>query len=84
MAMAAKSPLARSLPGVAPEYIKRANAVLDTLQSFFIEMPRGNSFCERDDFEQGYKAFRQETHDGADLSGEAVLPREGTRLRAGA
>jgi hypothetical protein len=69
----AETPPARPLPGVIPEYVKRANAVLDTLQSFFIEMPRGSSFCERDDFEQGYEAFRQETRDGADLSGEAVL-----------
>jgi hypothetical protein len=84
----AKTQPARPLPGVTPEYVKRANAVLDTLQSFFIEMPRGSSFCERDDFEQGYKAFRQETRDGADLSGEAVLraiarePRAWTVLRS--
>ncbi|HLM87104.1 MAG TPA: hypothetical protein VK272_13050 [Solirubrobacteraceae bacterium] len=62
--------------------------MLDTLQSFFIEMPRGSSFCERDDFEQGYEAFRQATSDGADLSGEAVLraiakePRAWTVLRS--
>jgi hypothetical protein len=79
---------ARPLPGVIPEYVERANAVLDTLQSFFIEMPRGISFCERHDFEQGYEAFRQETRDGADFSGEAVLraiakdPRAWTVLRS--
>jgi hypothetical protein len=73
---------------VTPEYIERANAVIDTLQSFFIEMPRGNSFCERDDFEQGYEAFRQETRDGSDLSGDAILraiakdPRAWTVLRS--
>lgn len=83
----AETPPARPLPGVIPEYVTRANAVLDTLQSFFIEMPRGSSFCERDDFEQGYEAFRQETGEGADLSGEAVLraiardPRAWTVLR---
>jgi hypothetical protein len=84
----AKTQPARPLPGVTPEYIKRANGVLDTLQSFFIEMPRGSSFCERDDFELGYEAFRQETRDGADLGGEAVLraiarePRAWTVLRS--
>ena len=83
-----KTQRARPLPGVAPEYVKRANAVFDTLQSFFIEMPRGNSFCEREDFERGYEAFRQETRDGADLSGDGVLraiakePRAWTVLRS--
>jgi hypothetical protein len=69
----AGTPSVRPLPGVIPEYVKRAGAVLDTLQSFFIDMPRGGSFCERDDFAQGYDAFRQETRGGADLSGEAIL-----------
>jgi hypothetical protein len=69
----ATPPRARSLPGVSAEYLERAEAVLDSLQSFFIEMPRGNSFCERGDFERGYRAFREETRDGADLSGDAIL-----------
>ncbi len=84
----AKTQSARPLPGITPEYVKRASAVFDTLQSFFIEMPRDNSFCEREDFEQGYEAFRQETRDGADLEGDAVLraiskePRAWTVLRS--
>jgi len=69
----AQTRLARRLPGITAEYVEKAEAVLDTLQSFFIEMPRGSSFCKRDDFARGYKAFRKATRNGADLSGEAVL-----------
>src|SRR5437899_8143011 len=69
----AETQAARPLPGVTPEYVRRADAILDTLESFFIEMPRGSSFCERDDFTRGYEAFRQATRDGSDFSGQAVL-----------
>jgi hypothetical protein len=55
------------------EYLERATAVLGSLQSFFLTMPRGSSFCEREDFERGYDAFRRATRDGEDLSGEALL-----------
>jgi hypothetical protein len=61
------------LAGISLQYVARAEAILDTLQSFFIEMPRGTAFCERGDFERGYEAFRRETHNGDDPSGEAVL-----------
>lgn len=61
------------LHDVDPTYLTRAQAVLDTLQSFFIEMPRGGSFVEREDFQLGYVAFKQETRDGTDLSGAALL-----------
>lgn len=36
-------------------------------------MPRGASFCERYDFQQGYEVLREETNDGADLGGDALL-----------
>jgi hypothetical protein len=62
-----------ALAGISPQYVERAEAILDTLQSFFIQMPRGTAFCERADFDRGYEVFREETREGADLSGAAVL-----------
>lgn len=56
-----------------PEYRDRAGAVLDSLQSFFLTMPRGSSFCERGDFERGFQVFSDATQQGADLSGDALL-----------
>ncbi len=56
--------------------------MLDSLRSYFIEMPRGSSFCERDDFERGYKALRKATRRGANLSGEALLDAIGEESRA--
>lgn len=61
------------LDAIDVPYRKRAKAVLDTLQSFFIEMPRGESFCERADFQRGYVALRRATRKGADLTGDALL-----------
>jgi hypothetical protein len=62
-----------ALDAIDAPYRKRAKAVLDTLQSFFIEMPRGESFCERADFQRGYAALRRATREGADLTGDALL-----------
>ncbi len=61
------------LDAIDPRYRKRAEAVFETLRSFFIEMPRGESFCERSDFELGYDALRRATRKGADLTGDALL-----------
>jgi hypothetical protein len=61
------------LDAIDVPYRKRAKAVLDTLQSFFIEMPRGKSFCERADFQRGYAVLRRATRKGADLTGDALL-----------
>lgn len=54
-------------------YRARAAAVLGSLQSFFLEMPKGASFCERGDFEHGFEAFSKATGQGANLSGDALL-----------
>lgn len=76
------------LDNVADQHRNRAREVLRTLQSHFEVMPRGGSFLERDDFQRGYEAFREETRAGADLSAEAVLravrsdPRAWVVLRA--
>lgn len=58
---------------VDARYRERAQGVLGSLQSYFLEMPRGSAFCERDDFERGYRALRKATRRGAELSGEALL-----------
>lgn len=70
------------LAAVDAPYRKRAQAVLGSLRSYFLEMPRGNAFCERDDFERGYKALRKATRRGAELSGEALLKAIGDEPRA--
>ena len=54
-------------------YVDRAIAVLDTLQAFFIDMPRGSSFCERSDFQRGYDTVRKATRDGSQLTGRTLL-----------
>ncbi len=56
--------------------------MLGSLRSYFLDMPRGNAFCERDDFERGYKALRKATRRGAELSGEALLRAIGDEPRA--
>src|SRR5436309_1690464 len=61
------------LKDVELPYLQRARAVLDTLQSFFVVMPRGDSFVARDDFQAAYDVFADETRRGKDLSGEALL-----------
>ncbi len=61
------------LQDVDEKYRARAQAVLDTLQSHFVEMPRGGSFIERDDFQRAYEVFARETQDGQDLSGAALI-----------
>lgn len=76
------------LANIADAHQDRARSVLRTLESHFEVMPRGGSFLVREDFERGYKAFREETGAGADLSAEAVLrairrdPRAWVVLRA--
>ena len=67
---------------IDPAHLARARGVLDTLQSFFLEMPRTASFCERQDFQKGYDAVREETGDGAHLTGEALLRAIGREPRA--
>jgi hypothetical protein len=36
-------------------------------------MPRGNSFCSREDFERGFQVFSAATGEGRDLSGASLL-----------
>ena len=60
------------LDGFPVEYRERAVGVLGTLKSFFMTMPRGGSFCSREDFEKGYEAFSRHT-DGARLISGAHL-----------
>ena len=67
---------------VDAQYRERAQAVLGSLRSYFLEMPRGNAFCERDDFERGYKVLRKATRRGAELNGEALLSAIGEEPRA--
>jgi hypothetical protein len=61
------------LNAIDPRYRVRAAAVLGTLEAHFIEMPRGDSFCERSEFQRGYDALLRTTRKGSDLTGDAVL-----------
>jgi hypothetical protein len=61
------------LEAFSSEYRGRAEALLSTLRSHFLTMPRGSSFCERKDFERGYEAFRSATDDGKTLDGDRLL-----------
>src|SRR5579875_531997 len=61
------------LPGVAPVYQERARSVLSSLRSYFLELPRGTSFCDREDFERAYRVLRKATRNGEEFTGEALL-----------
>jgi hypothetical protein len=76
------SPQDARVAKVDVQHRERAQGVLDNLRSYFIEMPRGNSFCQRADFERGYGALRKATRRGANLSGEALLDAIGEEPRA--
>lgn len=71
--MARPDPQDPRLLAIDAPFRKRADAILSTLQSYFIEMPRGRSFCERTDFQRGYEAVRRTTQDGTRLTGDALL-----------
>jgi hypothetical protein len=58
---------------IDPAYRDRAQAVLTSLQSYFLEMPRGKSFCGREDFQRGYDALRGHIGVAAELSGAALV-----------
>lgn len=51
----------------------RGARILETLTTYFLEMPKGESFPERATFEAGFAAFQEATDSGTDLSAEALL-----------
>jgi hypothetical protein len=58
---------------IPEEHRERAEGILETLQSYFVDMPRGESFLEGPDFHASFGRFREETSDGADLSPGTIL-----------
>jgi hypothetical protein len=58
---------------IPDEYQERAECILETLQSYFVDMPRGESFLEGSDFRDSFERFRQATSNGADLSADTIL-----------
>jgi hypothetical protein len=54
-------------------YRGRAEGVFDSLQSYFVEMPKGDGFLEGPSFHRAFEAFRRATDDGSDLSTSSVL-----------
>jgi hypothetical protein len=61
------------LSQIPEKYQDRAEATLETLESYFVDMPRGDSFLESSDFRASFDRFRAATGDGADLSPNTVL-----------
>ncbi|HEY4095847.1 MAG TPA: hypothetical protein VGM33_10070 [Baekduia sp.] len=55
------------------QYLSRASAVLETLRSHFVTMPRGGSFCDRDAFEAGYQTLSAATAGGTVLTDAALV-----------
>lgn len=58
---------------IPAQYRDRAASVLASLQSYFVEMPRGESFLERSDFESAYRLFKANTKGGRTLARSIVL-----------
>lgn len=61
-----------NLDELLPQYRARGRSVVASLQSFFVEMPRGSNFLDPGDFKAAYAVFRAETGKGRDLSPEAI------------
>lgn len=64
----AQGPIDVDLP-----YRAQAGRILQTLRTYFLDMPRGGSFLSRSRFQQGFDALGCETKNGADLSPKALL-----------
>jgi hypothetical protein len=58
---------------IPEEYRERGRCVIETLQSYFVDMPRGENFLEGPDFRRSFDYFREVTNQGADLSSPALL-----------
>lgn len=58
---------------IPDEYRERGRCIIETLQSYFVDMPRGENFLEGFDFRRSFYYFREMTDRGADLSPPTVL-----------
>jgi hypothetical protein len=58
---------------IPDRYQERAECILETLQSYFVDMPRGDSFLEGPDFRDSFERFREATSNGDDLSSATIL-----------
>lgn len=58
---------------IPDEHQERAECILETLQSYFVDMPRGESFLESSDFRDSFERFREATSNGAHLSADTML-----------
>jgi hypothetical protein len=58
---------------IQEEYRDRAECILENLQSYFVDMPRGANFLEAPDFGDSFQRFRDASANGSDLSPETLL-----------
>ena len=58
---------------IPEQYQARAECILESLRSYFVEMPRGGNFLEGSDFRRSFERFREATSSGADLSPTTIL-----------
>lgn len=58
---------------IPDQYRERGRCIVETLQSYFVDMPRGENFLKASDFRLSFERFRKATGMGADLSAETVL-----------
>lgn len=61
------------LQQIPEQYRERAECILGTLQSYFVDMPRGENFLAGADFRRSFENFRDVTSGGADLSPSTIL-----------
>jgi hypothetical protein len=61
------------LKQIPERYQGRAEGILESLQSYFVDMPRGENFLEGPTFRSSYETFRSATSNGEDLSPETLL-----------
>ncbi len=61
------------LEQIPKRYRARAECILESLHSYFVDMPRGGNFLEGSDFRRSFERFREATSSGADLSPSTIL-----------
>ncbi len=62
-----------NLQQIPAQYHARAESILDTLQSYFVDMPRGTGFLDSSDFKTSFERLRTDTSQGMDFTPATVL-----------
>ena len=62
-----------NLRQIPTRYHVRAESILDSLQSYFVDMPRGTGFLDASDFKKSFEGLRTATKQGLDFTPATVL-----------